>query len=148
VKGHPGFLLAVYQYPVQRGATPVLGKKRTMKVQASCRRDIENGLKKKVAVIEGEEDIRRQFPDLLDPERVIDIVGSVDRDIPRCSQDGHGIKPEILLCVIAVGEHRGNVESVTEKGFHAHAPDVVIGQNHRFHWSLLPYEKVLLILPT
>ncbi len=79
------FLLTVYKDPVDRRSPPIFGKKRAMEIQASGRRDIQYGGTDKIAVVKREDNVWCNLSDLLHPQGMVDILRSINRDVPRGS---------------------------------------------------------------
>ena len=126
MQGHAGFGLAFDQNPVDRAAAPVPGEKGPVEVQASRRRDTEKGGLDEVAIVKGKENIRLETPDPPDPHRVVDVLGHEDRDAAGCGKLGHRLEPDRLAGIVPVGEHRRDLEAVSQQGLDADAAYVVV----------------------
>ena len=105
VQRDAGFLLAVDQHPVDRAAAPVLRQQRAVEVEASGRRDLQDGRGDHVAVVKGEDDVRLHLLDSLHPQGMVDVIGRKDRNALGCGKLRDGIKPEVFCGIILVGEN-------------------------------------------
>ena len=133
MKRHPGLLFTIDQHPVDGNPTAIAGQQASVKVQASFGGEIQDGGAHQISIIKGKYHPGGEIPNLLNPEGMIDVFGGIHRNIFPCGQFGHGIKPDILLWIILVGEHGRNFKTVFQKRLDAGTADIVISQNNCFH---------------
>ncbi|MOA33514.1 hypothetical protein D3C78_1548140 [compost metagenome] len=92
----------------------------------------QQGFAQQVAVIEGEQVIGVELGDALDPQRVVGVFRCIHRDALAGTQLRDRTVEGVLLRVVGVSEHRGNLQARVEEGLDARTADVVIGENNSF----------------
>ena len=132
VQGYAGFGFAVYQYPVGRCASTVAWQQGTMQVEGALADACQQLFAQQVAIIEREDVVGVQFANALDPQWVVGVFRSVNRNAFACTQLGNRTVEVVFFGVVSMGEYSSNFVACIEQGFDACAANIVIGENNGF----------------
>ena len=133
VQGNAGLFLTVDQHPVQRRTATVFWQQGTVQVESPLRCQIEDVVAQQVAIVEGENHVRRHRTNTVNPQRVINIFRRINGNALLGCQTGNGAKEVVFTGVIRVSEDRLNVVSGVQQCLNTGATHVVIGKYNSFH---------------
>ena len=137
-----GQLFTIDQTPVDGGTAAIGRQQGAMEVEGAGGGDIQDLLLEHVAVIKREESLGCQPLDVLDPERMVDIFGGVDRQTVFGTELGHGAEEAVLARIVGVGEDGLDLVTCLEQGLDTGAADIMISKDDSFHCSVSCCEGV------
>ena len=126
-------LFPVDDGPVDGNPAPVFGQKRTVEIDASLCRDAQQLAFDEGSVVETEDEVGRERLDAVDPHGVIDIFGSKRGDAVTRSALRDRVEPDVFTGIVAVSEHRADLETRFEQSLYSGAAHVVISQYDALH---------------
>ena len=104
-----------------------------MQVEGPDGRDIEDLLLEHVAVVEGEDGLRCQLANALNPERMVHIFGREDRQVVLGTELGDRVEEAVLARIVGVGKDRLDLIAGLKQGLDTGAADIVIGKDDNVH---------------
>jgi hypothetical protein len=126
-----GHVLAAQHRPVHRHAPAVLGQERAVHVVGAAHGGGEDRGLQHEAVVEREDEIRRDALELLDELGRVRVRRRRHLDVVGARELGHALEPDVLVRVVLVRDDERDVHAVRQHHGEAAHAHVVVGEDDR-----------------
>ena len=116
MQGDAGDLLSLDQHPVGRGPATIAWQQRAVQVIGAQGRNIQQLLAQHISVVEGEDEIRRQGANTLDPEGMVDLIRGEEWQILLGTPLGNRAEEALFTRIILVSKDGGDLKTGSLQG--------------------------------